>query len=166
MDIQKIAELLKNKNYIGIEVEDRFYILFDAKNEVLNTKYTGYKKAFELVLESSNRLESYVHELNPLAYDIVEFSEKPIVLMLPGAKNISELAMQEHQAINIRIVRDGSLQQIIRKYRLPLLLCLLNDEEHVEFDADSIISLPMQDAFMDASILKLEANGRVEIIKK
>ncbi len=166
MDIQHVSELLKNKNYIGIDVENRFYILFDAKNETLIKKYESYKKAFELVLESSNRLESYVQELNPLAYDIVEFSEKPIILMLPGAKNIAELAMQEHQAINIRVVREGSLQQIIRKYRLPLLLCLLNDEERAEVDTESIITLQMQDAFMDASIIKLEANGRVEIIKK
>ena len=166
MDIQHVSEFLKNKNYIGIDVENRFYILFDAKNETLIKKYESYKKAFELVLESSNRLESYVQELNPLAYDIVEFSEKPIILMLPGAKNIAELAMQEHQAINIRVVREGSLQQIIRKYRLPLLLCLLNDEERADIDSESIITLPMQDAFMDASIIKLEANGRVEIIKK
>lgn len=166
MDIQHVSVLLKNKNYIGIDVENRFYLLFDAKNVELIKKYEAYKKAFELVLESSNRLESYVQELNPLAYDIVEFSEKPIILMLPGAKNIAELAMQEHQAINIRVVREGSLQQIIRKYRLPLLLCLLNDEERSDLDTESIISLPMQDAFMDASIIKLEANGRVEIIKK
>lgn len=166
MDIQHVSELLKNKNYIGIDVENRFYLLFDAKNETLIKKYEAYKKAFELVLESSNRLESYVQELNPLVYDIVEFSEKPIILMLPGAKNIAELAMQEHQAINIRVVREGSLQQIIRKYRLPLLLCLLNDEERADVESESIITLQMQDAFMDASIIKLEANGRVEIIKK
>ena len=166
MDFQKIANTLKNKNYIGIDVENRFYILLDAKNEELLKKYQSYTSKFELVLESSNRLESYVQELNPLAYDIVEFSEKPIILMLPGAKNISDLAMQEHQAINIRIVREGSLQQVIRKYRLPLLLCLLNDEERTDFDADAIFTVAMQDAFMDASIIKLEPNGRVEIIKK
>jgi hypothetical protein len=74
--------------------------------------------------------------------------------------------MQEHQTINIRIVREGSLQQVIRKYKLPLLLCLLNDEERAEIPEDSILNLSMQDAFMDASIIKLEPNGRVEIIKK
>lgn len=166
MNIQSISEGLTKHRFIGIDVENRFYILIDAKDELLIKKYEAYKKSFELVLDSSNRLESYVHELNPLVYDIVEFSEKPIVLMLPGAKNISELAMQEHQTINIRVVREGELQQIIRKYRLPLLLCLLNDEERSTVEESSIITLQMQDAFMDASIIKLEANGKVEIIKK
>jgi L-threonylcarbamoyladenylate synthase len=166
MDFLKIADTLKNKNYIGIDVENRFYILLDAQNNELLIKYQSHISKFELVLDSSNRLESYVYDLNPLAHDIIEFSEKPIVLMLPGAKNISDLAMQEHQTINIRIVREGSLQQVIRKYKLPLLLCLLNDEERAEIPEDSILNLSMQDAFMDASIIKLEPNGRVEIIKK
>lgn len=166
MNTQKLSEQLATKHYIGIDVENRFYLLMDAKEELLIKKYEDYKKSFELVLDSSNRLESYVQELNPLVYDIIEFSEKPIVLMLPGAKNISELAMQEHQAINIRVVREGALQQVIRKYRLPLLLFLLNDEERSSVDADAIFTLQMQDAFMDASIIKLEPNGKVEIIKK
>jgi L-threonylcarbamoyladenylate synthase len=166
MDIQKSFEILKNNFYIGLEVEERFYILMDAKNESILKKYESYKEQFELALESSNRIESYVQELNPLVYDIVEFSEKPMVLLLSGAKNISTLAMQEHQNINIRIVREGSMQTLIRKYRLPLILCLLKDEELTDFNTEHIITLPMQDAFMDASILKLEVNGRVEIIKK
>jgi L-threonylcarbamoyladenylate synthase len=166
MDLQKSFEILKNNFYIGLEVEDRFYILMDAKNEAALKKYESYTAQFELVLESSNRIESYVKELNPLVYDIIEFSEKPMVLMLSGAKNISTLAMQEHQHINIRIVREGTLQALIRKYRLPLILCLLNDEELSDFNPAHTITLPMQDAFMDASVLKLEVNGRVEIIKK
>lgn len=166
MDLQQVIETLKTKHCIGIEVENRFYVLLDAQQVNAIHPFEKYKTQFELVIESSNRLESYVNELNALAYDIVEFSEKPIVLMLPGAKNIAEEAMQEERAINIRVVRDGSLQQIIRKYRLPLILCLLKDEERAQFESSAIIEQAMQDAFMDASIIRLEANGRVNIIKK
>ncbi len=159
-------EILKNKNFVGIDVENRCYVLVDANNEIALSLFEKYKSNFELVLDSSNRLESYVKELNPLAYDIVEFSEKPIVLVTSGAKNISANAMQENESIQIRIVREGSIQQLIRKHRLPLILCLITDEDRANLSSEDIITTEMQDAFMEAGVIRLEANGRVEIIKK
>lgn len=159
-------EILKSNSYLGIDVENRSYALIDANNIEAISIFKKYTSTFELVLDSSNRLESYVKELNPLAYDIVEFSEKPIVLVTSGAKNISANAMQTNESIHIRIVREGTIQQLIRKYRLPLLLCLLTDEDRTNLPSENIITTEMQDAFMEAGIIRLEANGRVEVIKK
>jgi len=159
-------EILKSNHYVILDIENRSYVLVDANKDEILASFEQYKNTFELVLDSSNRLESYVNELNPLAYDIVEFSEKPIILVSSGAKNISEKAMISNNSIQIRIVREGSLQQIIRKYRMPLVLTLINDEDRSSLPNEFAISMEMQDAFMDAGIIRLEANGRVEVIKK
>ncbi len=159
-------DILKDKHFVGIDVENRSYVLIDANNEQALATFEKYRSTFELVLDSSNRLESYVKELNPLAYDIVEFSEKPIVLVTSGAKNISSIAMQANGSILIRIVREGSMQQLIRKYKTPLVLCLISDEDRLNISSEEIITTEMQDAFMDAGIIRLEANGRVEVLKK
>lgn len=162
----QLLDQLKSTHHVGIDVENRSYILIDANDDKTIERFEKYKLTFELVLDSSNRLESYVKELNPLAYDIVEFSEKPIVLVISGAKNISASAMNTNDSIQIRIVREGSLQQLIRKHRMPLLLCLISDDDRSELPADAIFTMEMQDAFMDAGVIRLEANGRVEVIKK
>lgn len=159
-------EILKNHNYLIFDVENRSYALIDANKDEVLSSFEKYKNTFELVLDSSNRLESYVNELNPLAYDIVEFSEKPIILVSSGAKNISEKAMYATHSVQIRIVREGSVQQIIRKYRMPLVLTLIGDEDRTSIPKEHVVDIEMQDAFMDAGIIRLEANGRIEVIKK
>lgn len=159
-------DILKNNKHIGIDVESRTYVLVDANDAVLLNKFSNYKSNFELAIDSPNRMESYVNELNPLAYDIVEFSEKPIVITTSSPKNVSELALFETNKIQIRNVRSGSLQDIIRKYRMPLILFLLDDKDNHLLDTKNTISLEMQDAFMEASIIQLESNGRVNVIRK
>ncbi len=159
-------DILKNTNYLVFDVENRSYALIDANKDEALTPFEKYNLSFELVLDSSNRLDSYINELNPLAYDIVEFSEKPIILVSSGAKNISKKAMHANNSIQIRIVREGTVQQIIRKYRMPLVLTLINDGDRSLIPQEHIINIEMQDAFMDAGIIRLEANGRVEVIKK
>ena len=133
-------DILKNNKHIGIDVESRTYVLVDANDAVLLNKFSNYKSNFELAIDSPNRMESYVNELNPLAYDIVEFSEKPIVITTSSPKNVSELALFETNKIQIRNVRSGSLQDIIRKYRMPLILFLLDDKDNHLLDTKNTIS--------------------------
>ena len=158
-------EILKSKSFVVFDTNEKSYVLIDANSADTLEKFKAYNKSFELVLDTSNRIESYVKELNPLAYDIIDYSEKPIVLVCSGAKNVSEKAMLPNESIQLRVVREGSLQQLIRKYRLPLMLSPISDEDRSEIPADSVITIEHQDAFEDSGLIRLEANGRVEVIR-
>lgn len=166
INLQNVLELLKKNHQIGIDVENRFYVLVEANHQETLQLYSEFRNDFELLIEATHRLESYVKEINPLAYDIIEFSEKPITLVIPDAKNIAKEAMKNDGSISIRVVRDGSLQQVLRKFRMPLVLLQQNDTTRNRFNESEIITLTMEDAFMEAGIIKLEANGKVEVIKK
>src|SRR5574343_484175 len=109
MDVHKSIEILKAHFFIYVLVDGSTYVLVDANKQQALEKFSTYKNNFQLIVDSENKLESYVSELNPLAYDLVELSEKPMVLKLPMAKNVHPLAMQEHQHIFIRVLREGSL---------------------------------------------------------
>lgn len=160
MNIANSIELLNKNGELLLEVENRCYSLFDAKNEKVIEKYSQYKNNFCLVLDSTARIDSYLQEANPIAFDIIDLSEKPIVLISSGAKNISSLAMKENSSISLRIIRDGIILQLIRKYRKPLMIVELEVSEESDF-----LSIPMEDAFEEAGIIRLESNGRVEVIK-
>lgn len=164
MDVHKSLEILKSNFFIFIHVDGSTYVLVDANKEQALEKFSAYKNNFQLIVDSENRLDSYVSELNPLAYDLVELSEKPMVLKLPQAKNVQPLAMQEHQHILIRVLREGSLKQLIQRYKLPLILCELPDD-YKEVVAEFSMQTEMQDAFEEASYIFLAPNGRVEILK-
>jgi L-threonylcarbamoyladenylate synthase len=164
-NLTKSLESLKVNHYIGLEVEDRYYILLEANNEEIVTKFKDYQHSFELILDSSNRLESYVAELNPLAYDIIDFSEKPIVLISIGGKNLAPSAIMPDTSIQIRVVREGDIQQFIRKFRMPILLCAISDEDSSMLEEANTYSCAMQDAFLESSLIRLDPNGRVEILR-
>src|SRR5574343_160646 len=132
-------EILKYNAFVVFDTNEKSYVLIDANSNDALEKFKEYNNSFELVLDTSNRIESYVKELNPLAYDIIDYSEKPIVLVCSGAKNISEKAMLPNESIQLRVVREGSLQQLIRKYRLPLVLSPISDEDRSEIPADNVI---------------------------
>ncbi len=158
-------EILKSNAFVVFDTNEKSYVLIDANSKDALEKFKEYNNSFELVLDTSNRIESYVKELNPLAYDIIDYSEKPIVLVCSGAKNISEKAMLPNENVQLRVVRGGSLQQLIRKYRLPLVLSPISDEDRASIPSEFAISTEHQDAFDNSGLIRLEANGRVEVIR-
>lgn len=158
-------EILKSNAFVVFDTNEKSYVLIDANSKEALEKFKEYNNSFELVLDTSNRIESYVKELNPLAYDIIDYSEKPIVLVCSGAKNISENAMLPNENVQLRVVREGSLQQLIRKYRLPLVLSPISDEDRASIPSELVITTEHQDAFEDSGLIRLEANGRVEVIR-
>ncbi len=164
MDVHKSIEILKSNFFIYVLVDGSTYVLLDANKEHVLEKFAKYNNNFQLIVDSVNRLDSYVSELNPLAYDLVELSEKPMVLKLPQAKNIHPLAMQEHQHLFIRVLREGSLKQIIQRYKLPILLCELTEDNN-EVNVELSVQAELQDAFEEASYIFLAPNGRIEILK-
>ena len=164
-NLPKALETLKTNHYLGLEVQDRYYVILEANQEETIAKFKDYQNSFELILDSSNRLESYIAELNPLAYDIIDFSEKPIVLISIGGKNLAPSAIMPDSSIQIRVVREGELQQFIRKFRMPILLCAINDEDISMLDESNTFKCIMQDAFLESSLIRLDPNGRVEILR-
>ncbi len=164
MDVHKTIEILKSNYFVYVLVDESIYVILDANKENALEKFSKYQQSYQLIIDSVNRIDSYVHELNALAYDLVELSEKPMVLKLPQAKNIHTLAMQEHQHINIRVLREGALKQVLQRYKLPLLMCKL-EETADELPDDLCVLSEMQDAFEEASYIFLAPNGRIEILK-
>ncbi len=164
MDVHKTIEILKSNFFVYVLVDESNYVMIDANKENALEKFSKYQQSYQLIIDSVNRIDSYVHELNALAYDLVELSEKPMVLKLPQAKNIHTFAMQEHQHINIRVLREGALKQVLQRYKLPLLMCKL-EENADELPDDLCVLSEMQDAFEEASYIFLAPNGRIEILK-
>lgn len=163
--LTKALELLKKIHFFGIEVEEKYYVIMEANDNATINKFISNQQSFELILDSSNRIESYINELNPLAYDIIDYSEKPIILLSIGGKNVAPSMLSTDSSIQIRVVRDGDIQQLIRKFRMPLVLCALNDEDVYLLDESEILNCVMQDAFLESSLIRLDPNGRVEILR-
>ena len=74
-----------------------------------------------ILLDTENKLESYVSEVNPLAYDLILYAENPLTLVMPGAKNISPALINIDGSIGIRVTNHPFCKELIQRLRKPLV---------------------------------------------
>src|ERR1700733_7226077 len=75
----------------------------DAIKRIYKLKEGDEAKSMIILLDTENKLESYIREVNPLAYDLIEYAENPLTLVMPGAKNISPALTGSDGSVGIRV---------------------------------------------------------------
>src|SRR5882757_5582813 len=93
----------------------------EAVQKIYKLKQRDEAKSMIILLDTENKLESYISEVNPLAYDLIEYAENPLTLVMPGAKNISPALIAADGSIAIRVAKHDFCQQLIQRLRRPLV---------------------------------------------
>lgn len=136
-------------------------------------------KSMLVLLENANMLNSYVKQVPELAWDLIEASIKPLTIIYPGAKNLASNLVGEDGSIGIRIVNDPFCEELIRRFRKPLVSTSANlsgespprffDEINKEIKeaADYVVNYRQNDLQPReaSSIIKLDLNGVFKILR-
>src|ERR1700704_553824 len=61
----------------------------EAVKKIFRLKQRDEAKSMIILLDSDSKLLSYVQEVPDIAYDLIQYAENPLTLVMPGAKNIS-----------------------------------------------------------------------------
>src|ERR1700761_7950924 len=93
----------------------------EAVKKIFRLKQRDEAKSMIILLDTANKLESYITDVNPLAYDLIEYAENPLTLVMPGAKNISPALIAPDGSVGIRISKHTFCQQLIQRLRKPLV---------------------------------------------
>jgi len=93
----------------------------DAIKKIFALKQRDEAKSMIVLLDTENKLESYVQEVPSIAYDLIEYAENPLTLVMPGAKNISPALIANDGSVGIRIAKHNFCQQLIQRLRKPLV---------------------------------------------
>ncbi len=152
----------------------------EAVKKIYALKQRDESKSMIILLDNENKLLSYVREVPDIAYDLIEFAENPLTLILSGAKNISPALINTDGSIGIRIVKHLFCGQLIQRLRKPLVSSSANisgkpspkyfmaiDPEIVD-GVDYVVDLEQQDMQVkkQSTIMKLEADGRFNFIRR
>lgn len=161
--ITEIINELKSKKIVGISTDDAYYTLIDSKDESYAEKFqfSKYEDASkEILIDNINKIEMYISEINPMVYDLVEFSEKPMLLILPNSMLISSNWRNADGNIGIRAEANQPLNRILNQYKTALVkiktIEALDDIKY--FDLNYIEE--------DKTIIALEPNGKIIILQK
>lgn len=161
--MKEILEELKLNKIIGIEALDGLYLLIDAEEKNLALKYNlgNYKDGSrEILISDINLIEQYFTEVNPLIYDLVEYSEKPMLLILPYSKKIAKEWYDEVEKVGVREEKDVTLNKILFQYRKAVVKVKIDTEPaDVKF-------LKIAYESPETAIIALDPSGRVSVIRK
>jgi len=133
-----------------------------------------------ILLDNDSKLLSYVNEVADVAYDLIEFSENPLTLVMSGAKNIAPNLIAADGSVGIRVTKHPFCQQLIQRLRKPLVSTSANisgqpspknfngvSAEIID-GVDYVVDLEQYDLTekKPSTIMRIEADGRFEFIRK
>lgn len=152
----------------------------EAVKKIYQLKQREESKSMIILLDTENKLESYVSEVPDIAYQLIEYAEHPLTLVMPGAKNISPSLIAANGSVGIRVAKHAFCEQLIQRLRRPLVSTSANiagnpspknfmqvDPEIID-GVDYVVDLEQHDlaAKTPSTIMRLSPDGRFEFIRR
>jgi L-threonylcarbamoyladenylate synthase len=183
--IEKTVEVLKRGGLILYPTDTVWGIGCDASNFEAVEKINKLKKreagkSFIVLIDDDRKLNRYVRNVPDVAWDIVEFSEKPTTIIYPQAYNLANNVFAEDFSLGIRVVKKGLCHDLLRKYGKPLISTSANlsnsptpkslkdiDPTILE-GVDYVLNLPEGNKLKGkpSKIIKLKLNGEITFIRE
>ncbi|HAL83891.1 MAG TPA: threonylcarbamoyl-AMP synthase [Mucilaginibacter sp.] len=152
----------------------------EAVEKIYKLKQRDEAKSMIILLDTENKLESYIREVNPLAYDLIEYAENPLTLVMPGAKNISPALIGIDGSIGIRITKHPFCQQLLQRLRKPLVSTSANISgkpfpqyfsqiaPEIIDGVDYVVDIDQHDMEIKtpSTVMRLAPDGKFEFIRR
>ena len=184
-EIAKALAILKAGGIILYPTDTVWGLGCDATNSEAVAKIYALKnradtKSMIILLDTENKLQSYVQEVPDVAYDLIEYSEKPLTIIYSGAKNLAENLISVDKTIGIRIPKHDFCQQLIQRFRKPIVSTSANISgeytptnfseisQDIIDGVDYVVDLEQEsrEKKQPSTIMKLEADGKFVFIRK
>ncbi|TKB98816.1 L-threonylcarbamoyladenylate synthase [Pedobacter cryophilus] len=184
-EINKALEVLKTGGIILYPTDTVWGLGCDATNveavaKVYALKNRADSKSLIILLDTDNKLQSYISEVPDIAYDLIEYSENPLTIIYSGAKNLASNLINEDGSIGIRIPKHDFCQQLIQRFRKPIVSTSANisgENTPANFSeinqkiidgVDYVVDLEQEsiEKKQPSTIMKLEPDGKFAFIRK
>jgi L-threonylcarbamoyladenylate synthase len=184
-DLVKAVEVLRSGGIILYPTDTIWGIGCDATNQAAVSRIYEIKqrldtKSMLVLMENPNLLNSYVSEVPEIAWELIEVADTPLTIIYPGAKNLAANLLASDGSVGIRITTEAFTQQLIQRFRKPVVSTSANISGQKSPQNFSEISLEIkksvdfivnfrQDDFSRSNpsgIIKLGVGGQIEVIRK
>lgn len=152
----------------------------EAVKKIFALKQREEAKSMIILLDTDNKLQSYVREVPDIAYDLIEYAENPLTLVMPGAKNISEALIAADGSVGIRVAKHPFCEQLIQRLRKPLVSTSANISgqpspqnfgeiaQDIIEGVDYVVDIDQHDTSLKkpSTIMRLAPDGRFEFLRR
>ena len=133
-----------------------------------------------ILLGNDNQSQSYVSEVPEVAYELLEATDKPLTIIYSKAKNLASNVVAEDGSIGIRIVNHPFCEQLLQRFRKPIVSTSANISgdasarnfvevsDEIVNGVDYVVKFGQQDPSNGtaSTIMKLDPSGKFEFIRK
>jgi len=184
-DIVKAVEVLRSGGTILYPTDTIWGIGCDATNaaavsRIYEIKQRQDTKSMLVLMENPNLLNSYISEVPEIAWELIEVADTPLTIIYPGAKNLAANLLANDGSIGIRITNEAFTQQLIQRFRKPVVSTSANISgqkspqnfaeisEEIKKSVDFTVKFRQDDLSKStpSGIIKLGVGGQIEIIRK
>ena len=121
-DIRQAVETLRRGGLILYPTDTVWGIGCDATNEeavrrIFALKQRAEAKAMLCLVDSANRLQRYVRQVPDVAWDLIEFAERPLTLILDGAVNLAPSLIAEDGSVGLRVTREAISHELCYRFQ-------------------------------------------------
>ena len=183
-DIQAAVDTLRCGGLILYPTDTIWGIGCDATNEeavkrIFALKQRADSKALICLVDNANRLPRYIRNILYLAWDMMEYAEKPLTLILDNAVNLPACLMAEDGSIGMRVTRENISNKLCFKFQKPVVStsanisgepspqCFSEISPEIIAGVDYVMKCRQNDTSkrVPSRIIKLRADGEVKIIR-
>lgn len=183
-EIKKTLEVLKSGGVILYPTDTIWGLGCDATNKdavekIYRLKARETQKSLLILVDKPEMIPSYVNEMPDMAWDLIDYADKPLTIIYSGAKNLAENLLNKEKTIGIRAVQDKFCQRLIQNFRKPIVSTSANltgnkhprsfeeiSEELIN-KVDYVVDWKQDEYSLEnpSSIIKLEPDGLFTIIR-
>jgi len=184
-DIRRAVEVMRQGGVILYPTDTVWGIGCDATNEaavrrVYDIKQRDDSKALICLVDSDARLQRYVRNVPDVAWQLIDCIDKPTTLILDGAVNLAPNLIAADGSIGIRITQEAFSKELCFRFQKAIVSTSANisgepaAQNYRDIDpkileaVDYVCWTRRQEhqPHKPSSIIRLRADGQVEIIRK
>lgn len=178
------AELIKKGKIILYPTDTIWGLGCDATNtravqRLIKLKGREKNPSMIILLDDAAKLEKYVKNVPPIAFDLIKNALSPLTIVYPGAKNVSKSIIAKDGTIGIRIVKGRYSGALIKLIDRPIVSTSANFSGQPTARSFHLISEELKqkvdyvvEHFRDttksvkpSTIIKLEDDGQFTILR-
>ena len=184
-DIKKACEVMRAGGVILYPTDTVWGIGCDATNpeavrRVYEIKHREDTKSMLVLVDSEAKVDFYVKDVPPVAWDLIALSTKPLTIIYDGARNLAENLIAADGSVGIRVTNEEFSKQLCFRFRkavvstsanisgqpTPRSFAEIRDEirQAVDYVVESRRS--EKGGAKPSSIIKLSPVGEIQIIRE
>ena len=151
---------------------------YDAVEKIFKLKKRKESKTMICIVSDFKMLKQYVEKVPEVAYDILKYANRPTTIIYDKPLRVAQNLVPEDDTLAIRVIRKGFSNELLKKFKKPIVSTSANLSDHptpksfkeISSDilkgVDYVVNLPdKKNAGKPSSIIKLSNNGIVKVIR-